>query len=423
MSLWLESLRCVDRPLDGAPEDERRAHALRLVEHLAMPVPREWWQRVLDGHPVADWQRDIMDELRAELGRSLGHDGLALEVLLALPFACEAQRVANPADAVAAADQLLLVRGDLYWLSARLQAPGETDLGPQYPRDNRLTAKLRRHQSWYRARVLGMDHGVGPKPTSASRFGNMLTTDDAERGANFLTPGIFAVAQRRLAENTGVVERFRLLHNMLSSQPMCFNLFGPLVDNLELATRLMNALTEGEVDEVLSVRLEFGPEPAKAYLNDRTAFDAYVEWRRPDGQLAFIGFETKLSEPFSQKVYDGPAYRRWMDADAPWRPGADVANIRHNQLWRDHLLAVAHHRQSGRHVHGRLAVVRHSLDLECQETVAGYRQTLRQGDDTLVELTLAQIVDAWSQAVQTDAERAWLAAFRLRYLDLAASEG
>lgn len=297
------------------------------------------------------------------------------------------------------------------------------DLGPQYAGDNRLTAKMRRHQSWYRANVLRVPFGTGPKSTDLNLYGNMLTKADAERGANFLTQGIFAVAKRRLAENSGAVEPFRLLHNMLSSQPMCFNLFGPLVEDLDLATRLMAELLPGEVAKVTAVKLEFAPQPSGAYLADRTAFDAYVEWTTPTGGRAFLGVETKLTEPFSQQHYDTSVYRRWMGTGSPWRPEAEaeVADVRHNQLWRDHLLAVAHLGQSGAKWHkGRLALVRHPLDLDCAGTVHGYRQLLRPDDDTFLDLTLEEVVDAWGRAALSDGERAWINAFRLRYLDVGA---
>ena len=75
----------------------------------------------------------------------------------------------------------------------------------------------------------------------------MLTHADGERGLNFLTPHIFEVAKRRLAIKKGTIDPFRLFCNMLSSQPMCFNLFGPLVDDLELATHLVQLLLPGEI--------------------------------------------------------------------------------------------------------------------------------------------------------------------------------
>lgn len=189
---------------------------------------------------------------------------------------------------------------------------------------------MRRHQSWYRARVLKLPYGILPQ-RAGNPYGNCLTETDAERGANFLTPAIHAVARRRLAQRIGVVEPYRLLHNLLSSQPMCFNLFGPLVDDVGLATRLLSALLPGEVAQVEQVLVEWAPEPASAFLGDRTAFDAFIAYRRPDGQRAFVGFETKLTEPYSQSDYDGPAYRRWMDDRSPWLPGSQeaVAHRRH----------------------------------------------------------------------------------------------
>src|SRR5205807_398203 len=104
----------------------------------------------------------------------------------------------------------------------------------------------------------------------------------------------FAVAKRRLAEGRGTIEPFRLLHNMLSSQPMCFNLFGPLVGQPERATRLLRGLVGDELARVRTVALEWAPDPAHEYLSDRTAFDAMVEYERCDGSLVLLGIETKL---------------------------------------------------------------------------------------------------------------------------------
>ncbi len=40
----------------------------------------------------------------------------------------------------------------------------DVDLGPQYPGDNRLAARMRFHQSWYRAQILQVPWGTGPGP-------------------------------------------------------------------------------------------------------------------------------------------------------------------------------------------------------------------------------------------------------------------
>jgi len=299
-----------------------------------------------------------------------------------------------------------------------------TEIGPQHNGDNPFAAWMRLHQSWYRARVLGVPCGAGPTPNSTRSYGNMLRPEEGAKGLNFLTASILQVAQRRIAEGKGTVEPFRLLHNMLSSQPMCLNLFGPLVDDLDLATTLWQALLPGEVKRVTRVLIEYAPEPAAEYLNDRTAFDAYVEYLDTADRPAFTGIEVKLSEPFSQKCYDGPAYRRWMEgADWPWRPGAgdQAAEKSHNQLWRDHLLAVSviKHGESQFH-HGRLMLVRHPGDHHCVSAVQGYQELLRVDDDTFIDMPLDRLIETWEGLPLADELQEWLARFRLRYLDLAA---
>jgi hypothetical protein len=297
--------------------------------------------------------------------------------------------------------------------------------GPQRASDNPFTARMRLHQSWYREAVLQLPAGKGPLASSTEIRGSMLRPEDAERGSNFLTPEIHRVVRERLREGGRNVERFRLLHNMLSSQPMCFNLFGPLVHDLELATQVFQAVPELEVDRVLAVKLEFAPVPTEEYLADGTSFDAYVEYAHRDGSLAFVGIETKLTDGFSRKVCDKLAYRRWMQGPrAPWRPGAasSVANVEHNQLWRDHLLAIAMRDHSAqRYGHGALMLVRHPLDSSGAAIARGYHQLLCESDPSFIDTPMDQLVGRWRAALGSDERGAWLTSFNQRYLALADS--
>ena len=267
--------------------------------------------------------------------------------------------------------------------------------------------------------MLGVPYGTGPWASSDALYGNMLTKESAEAGCNFLTPGIFALAKQRIAESHGAVEPFRLLRNMLSSQPMCFNLLGELALDHGNATRLVQALWRMDAVHVTCVRFEWAPDPASEYLNDRTAFDAFIEYERDDGRMGFIGIETKLSEPFSQKEYDSDEYRRWMGKDSPWRSDAQdkVSNAKYNQIWRDHLLAwaVLRHTES-KYAEGQLTVVYHPEDRRCQQAIEGYRGLLRD-DATFSAFDLATVVATW-QPLAGD----WVSKFEQRYLALEHSE-
>ncbi len=299
-------------------------------------------------------------------------------------------------------------------------------IGPQYEKDNLFTARMRFHQSWYRANVLNLPWGTGPGPESSRELGNMLTGESATKGLNFLTPEIFTVAKRRIDETRGTVDVYRLLHNMLSSQPMCFNLFGPMVTDHDLATRVFGLILPQEVEKVINVAIEFAPEPECEYLNDRTAFDAFVEFVRPDGQRGFVGIETKLTEPFSQTHYDRPEYRRWVEQpNSPWpqENWCRLDNVLYNQLWRDHLLTVAMREHPNTpYVCGYFMLVRHPEDTDCLQASQAYQQLLYPGENSFLDYPLDRLLTQMDLAILKKTEQHWLMEFKNRYTNLMLSE-
>jgi len=296
---------------------------------------------------------------------------------------------------------------------------------PADSNETAFTARMRQHQSWYREVVLQLPPGTGPHRFSTTVRGSMLRPEHAQQGRNFLTPEVYRVAQERLRRGARNVESFRLLHNMLSSQPMCFNLFAPLRHDLELATLLLRATPELGVDRVTAVDIEFAPRPVEEYLADGTSFDAYIEYTHCDGSRAFLGIETKLTDGFSRTVCDTPAYRRWMQGSRnPWLPSAAlrVADASHNQLWRDHLLAIAmRDHPSQRYRHGALMLVRHPLDQRGAESARDYRRLLRDGDTSFLDMPMDQLVGRWRTALGSDDRSSWLRSFEERYLELTKS--
>ena len=297
--------------------------------------------------------------------------------------------------------------------------------GPQYKRDTQFTARMRFHQSWYRASILKLPYGIGPKKHSKNKYGSMLTEQDGRRGKNFLSDEIFLLAKDRFDQNTGMVDEYRLFQNMLSSMPMCFNLFGPLKLDLGLGSRLLKALLPGTVSEVTNILFEFHPTPRKHYLNDRTAFDIFVEFLDMEGALAFIGIEVKLTEPFSQAQHENPMYDFWMEKpDSPWKPGCHNLLVHKdvNQLWRNHLLVQALVGvQSARYSNGLFLTIYHPLDVECTNSLEKYFSYL--GDNhNASHYSMENICEIWDPLIQDTDHRSWFDQFKLRYLDLSASE-
>ncbi len=306
------------------------------------------------------------------------------------------------------------------------------DIGPQSGSDKTPFARrMRLHQSWYRASVLGVDYGTGPDRSGTTRYGNMLTGQSAEKGSNFLTPTIFEVARERLAEDGGVKDPFGLERNMLSSRTMCFNLFGELERDLDLATGLVRALWGDALAtlwgndnvRVCDVRFAWAPQPKEKYPDDGTAFDAFIEYETEGGEKGFIGIETRLAEPFSEDFDDrGGRYSDRLTPESPWGKvdPQTVADRKHNQLLRHHMLAWAVLKEeSSGYAHGSVVVVYHPKDEVCDGVVGDYRASLRNEERLPVwKADLGTVVEKWRSV----AAGKWLSDFEERYLALDRSE-
>lgn len=120
--------------------------------------------------------------------------------------------------------------------------------GPAYTTGGSYRARAEARQRRYRAEVLGAGWDT---------HGHWLNAEANRNGANFVVPVAHTAALRRRDAGKGVAER--TFQNMLSSQAMCFNLFGPLADDLDLATKVLAAVVPGLV-RVRSVAIEYTPD-------------------------------------------------------------------------------------------------------------------------------------------------------------------
>lgn len=307
---------------------------------------------------------------------------------------------------------------------ARLASPFEQrgrhgrarGIGPQPKSDAEATARHRFHQSWYRAFVLGVPAGIGPGEKSGKPLGSMLRPEEGAAGSNFLTSEIAEMADARIAEG-GTVEPFRARHNLLSSQPLCFNLFGPLARRPDLAAAFVAAVTGRDIAAVSCVTIEDSP----GHLGDRTGLDASIRYETTGGASGVLGIETKLTERFSPKRYEldsMPAYRKYSEGqDAPFRADRleELTDPRWNQLWRNQMLceAIKHHEERD---HAEQVVVFPDDMTATAGLVADYAALLTRLD-AVRPWTLSQVVAVLSASCDV-ADQPWLDRFRTRYIDL-----
>jgi len=99
------------------------------------------------------------------------------------------------------------------------------------PGDNAWARGCRLLQGWWREEIRALPPGPRTRNVGDRLVVSMLGLD-APAEANFLTEDAYRAALDRLADTSGsgIVAEDRLRRNLLSSQPACFNLFGPFVE-------------------------------------------------------------------------------------------------------------------------------------------------------------------------------------------------
>lgn len=141
-------------------------------------------------------------------------------------------------------------------------------------------------------------HGAGAK---SRPLGSRLPMPWArEELANFVTDGVREVVRAEVldpAKSRGkLFGKPRIFNDLLSSQPLCFNLFAELRSDLALASKLVAHFTAGRFSEVVAIEFEHAPSPIERYTGDRSAFDVLLECRSARGAHGFLGIEVKYHE-------------------------------------------------------------------------------------------------------------------------------
>jgi hypothetical protein len=237
--------------------------------------------------------------------------------------------------------------------------------------------------------------------------------------ANYLTENVREVVRREVLDPVQGKEKLfrapRIFDDLLSSQPLCFNLFGELSLDLQLASAVMATLTGGRVRQVTAIEFEHSPGRSDPrYTSDKSAFDVFVQYLDVGGRRGFLGVEVKYSEDLKQAPgrhrgrYEdvAEAMGAFVDPRAPELRAAPL-----QQVWRDHLLAGSLLIR-GDYDLGAFVFLYPRDNVECHGAVTQYRRHL-SNDATFTTWTLEKVVEA----LQTAGAGPWIQSFEARYLD------
>ena len=235
-----------------------------------------------------------------------------------------------------------------YCLEAVDRVPGD-------PETSAFKRRARLHQAlWRESRGLKIgSQPMRPQLGQPSRpLGSRIAVDAArELQSNLLNEDVRRAVRDRLAnpQPHQTLNEDRLYCDLLSSMPMCFNLFGALWADLAMADRAVRAWWPDVPGRVCAVRFEWSPGrrlPGQ-YLENRSALDVAFELAMKDGSRGILGVETKYHEDCrGKKAPSSDRRRRYTEVTAKsgllsLESMETVIETGLQQIWLDHLLALS----------------------------------------------------------------------------------
>lgn len=228
----------------------------------------------------------------------------------------------------------------------------DVDRVPGDPKTTDWKRNARWAQSQWRAQH-GWPMGTAPYAGNphAIPVGSRLALDFArETGLNFLTARTLAAAEHRMShpEPNQMLDASRLYADLLSSMPLCFNLFGECWRNPGVAFEAVRAWWPQTVPEKIELLFEHSPgRRDPSYLGNRSVFDACFLLGAADAPRAVVGIGTKYHEhAMTERAPESAALRRYTEVterSAAFAPGwhEHVVGTDLQQIWLDHLLLLS----------------------------------------------------------------------------------
>ena len=283
------------------------------------------------------------------------------------------------------------------------------------PSDNQFQRRARVLQALWRE-----EQGLPIGEHRGRRLGSRIAMPEAEvKLSNYLTDTIREAVRREVLhpgrDGDKLYGRPRIFNDLLSSQPLCFNLFAELQADDGLASKVFAAMTKGRVDKVKCIEFEHSSGRGDPrFTSDRSAFDVYVE-HETKGKLGFIGIEVKYHEGLGDQP--APHRDRYDEIAAGMKAFRDdsAGKLKHKplqQIWRDHLLAgsLLLDKDSG-FDDGMFVFLYPRDNYRCANAVADYRACLAD-EKTFAAWTLEDM----TTAIKSAGAGAWIDAFVDRYL-------
>jgi len=255
------------------------------------------------------------------------------------------------------------------------------------------------------------------------KYGNFLEIEfSKKKGANYLTENIFKIVKNEVKNKHiegKMIQEPRIWNNLLSSQPLAFNLFGELKLNLELSTIVFQTLFPfRDIKKITSIEFEYSPgRKNPKYTNDSSAFDVFLTYENNANQNGLFGIEVKYAENLKDKA----ATHKEIYEQISEKSGVfDLSNIQKlkekpiQQIWRDHLLTLSLFITNNDYSIGDFIYLYPNDNKECETGIQKYQETFNNNvDNYFIPLTIEKL----TKTIKTNCNEKWIIDFEDRYLN------
>jgi len=255
-----------------------------------------------------------------------------------------------------------------------------------------------------------------------AKYGNLLNEEFAKKtGVNFLTKSIYKIVKKEVRNKNKkgkVIQEPRIWNNLLSSQPLAFNLFGELKLNRELATKVFkNLYPNKNIKKITKIKFEYSPgRKNKKYTGDSSAFDVFVKYRTKQDEKGFLGIEVKYAEDLSDKPSSHKENYENISISSKIFEMSNLDKLKEKpiqQIWRDHLLALSLFITNDNYSIGDFIYLYPKDNINCEEGIIKYKQTFKEDVECyFLPLTLEKLVET----IKKYCDDNWIAEFENRYL-------
>jgi len=225
-------------------------------------------------------------------------------------------------------------------------------------------------------------------------------------------------------ETTPVFDTNRFLTNLLSSQPLCFNLFCKLKEQLNIATIIFQKLLPNiDISEIIKIEYEYSPGRGNIkFTRDNTAFDVFIEYLQRNRKKCFLGIEVKYTETLNEdkqdKImkYDKVRYKELTVKSGMFK-NVSTENFKKPklwQIWRDHLLSISMLKESEvlyEYEKRYFIYLYSSQNTQCNEGIKMYKSYLNDNHNVL-EIHLEKII----KEIKNNINEEWVSNLSKRYI-------